>query len=178
MAPLKVCMGVGATFIARGLDSLMKLSEEICSRGVLHKGFSMMEIYANCVIYNDGAHNQLSDKEEGANHRIILRHGEKMIYGKDDDLCLVRDGFGIKSAKVADVAESDILVHDEKDADMATVLAGMRPDGGLPIALGVIYAEENKKTYDQMVYEQIDSVKAKLGRSMDDLMQEGHTWTV
>jgi 2-oxoglutarate ferredoxin oxidoreductase subunit beta len=178
MAPLKLCMGVGATFIARGLDSIMKLSEEICSRGALHKGFSMMEIYANCVIYNDGAHNQLSDKEDGPNHRIILRHGEKMIYGKDDDLCLVQDGFGVKSAKVADVNEADILVHDEKNAEMAMVLAGMRPDGGLPIALGVIYADDSKKTYDQMVYEQIDSVKAKLGRSMDDLLQEGHTWTV
>ncbi|MBN2644077.1 MAG: 2-oxoacid:ferredoxin oxidoreductase subunit beta [Desulfuromonadaceae bacterium] len=178
MAPLKAAMGMGATFIARGLDAIPKLSEEITTRGVKHNGFSMMEIYANCVIYNDGAHKALTDKETGANHRIILRNGEKMIYGADNQLCLVQDGFGIKSANVADVAEGDILVHNEKDAALGALLAGMRPDAGLPIALGIIYADGSKKTYDQMVYEQIDAVKAKRGRTVQKVMEEGHTWTV
>ncbi|MDY0213800.1 MAG: 2-oxoacid:ferredoxin oxidoreductase subunit beta [Desulfuromonadaceae bacterium] len=178
MTPLKVAMGLGATFIARGLDSIMKLSSEICIRGAKHHGLSMMEIFSNCVIYNDGAHKQLSDKAEGPNHRIILTHGEKMIYGADNQFCLVQAGFGIKKANVADVAEADILVHDEKNAELATLLAGMRPDAGLPVALGIIYADDSKKTYDDMVYEQVNAVKAKLGRTMDQLMQEGHTWTV
>ncbi|OQY16241.1 MAG: 2-oxoacid:ferredoxin oxidoreductase subunit beta [Desulfobacteraceae bacterium 4572_35.1] len=178
MAPLKVAMGLGATFIARGLDAKMKLSEEICIRGAKHKGFSMMEIYANCVIYNDGAHKQLVDKAEGDNHCIVLRNGEKMIFGNEEQFCLVQDGFAIKAAKVADVAEADILVHDETNAEVGTLLAGMRPDNGLPIALGIIYAIEDKKTYDDMVYEQLAAVKAKRGRSVDDIMREGHTWTV
>ena len=178
MAPLKVAMGVGATFIARGLDSKLKLSEEICIRGAKHHGFSMMEIYANCVIYNDGAHKQLADKETGDNHCIVLRHGEKMIYGNEGQFCLIQDGFAIKSANVADVAEADILVHDEKNAEVAAVLSGMRPDAGLPIALGIIYADEAKKPYDDLVYEQVDAVKAKRGRTIDQIMQEGHTWTV
>jgi 2-oxoglutarate ferredoxin oxidoreductase subunit beta len=179
MAPLVVAMGVGATFVARGLDSIVKLSAEICERGAMHNGLSLMEFFTNCVIYNDGAHEAISNKEDGPNHRIIVRHGEKMIFGTDNQFCLVQDGFGIKKANVADVAEEDILVHDEKNADVATVLAKMRPDAGLPIALGILYADENrKKTYNDLVYEQIDSVKAKLGRSMDDLLQEGHTWTV
>ncbi len=178
MAPLKVAMGVGATFIARGLDAKMKLSEEICIRGAMHKGFSMMEIYANCVIYNDGAHSQLVDKETGDNYCIVLRNGEKMIFGNEQQLCLVQDGFGIKAAKVADVDEKDILVHDEKNAELGALLAGMRPDAGLPIALGIIYADDSKKTYNDMVYEQLEEVKAKRGRSVDDIMREGHTWTV
>ncbi len=178
MAPLKVAMGLGATFIARGLDAVPKLSEEITTRAVKHHGFSMMEIYANCVIYNDGAHKQLVDKETGANHRIILRNGEKMIFGNEDQFCLVQEGFGIKAANVADVAEADILVHDEKNAEVAALLASMRPDAGLPIALGILYADDSKKTYDDMVYEQLDAVKAKRGRTVDQVMQEGHTWTV
>ncbi len=178
MAPLKVAMGLGATFVARGLDKKMKLSEEICIRGAKHHGFSMMEIYANCVIYNDGCHNQLTDKETGDNNVIIVRDGEKMIFGTDNQFCLVQDGFTVKAAKVADVAEADILVHDEKNADMGTILTGMRPDGGLPLALGIIYADDTKKPYDDMVFEQIDAVKAKRGRTMDQIMQEGHTWTV
>ncbi|MDY0292613.1 MAG: 2-oxoacid:ferredoxin oxidoreductase subunit beta [Desulfuromonadaceae bacterium] len=179
MTPLKVAMGLGATFIARGLDSIMKLSSEICIRGAKHHGLSMMEIFSNCVIYNDGAHKQLSSKEEGPNHRIILRHGEKMLFGTEDQFCLVQDGFGIKKANVADVSEADILVHDEKNAELGALLAGMRPDAGLPVALGIIYADESKKkTYDDMVYEQLAEVKAKRGRTMDQLLQEGHTWTV
>ena len=178
MAPLRVAMGLGATFVARGLDKNMKLSEEICIRGAKHHGFSMMEIYANCVIYNDGAHKALTDKETGANHQIIVRDGEKMVYGVDNQLCLVQDGFTVKSAKVADVDEADILVHDEKNAAMAAILTGMKPDDGLPLALGIIYADDSKKTYDDMVYEQVDAVKAKRGRTIDQIMQEGHTWTV
>jgi len=178
MAPLRVAMGLGATFVARGLDKNMKLSEEICIRGAKHHGFSMMEIYANCVIYNDGAHKALTDKETGANHQIIVRDGEKMVYGVDNQLCLVQDGFTVKSAKVADVDEADILVHDEKNAAMAAILTGMKPDDGLPLALGIIYADDSKKTYDDMVYEQVEAVKAKRGRTIDQIMQEGHTWTV
>ena len=179
MAPLKTAMGMGATFVARGLDKKMKLSEEICIRGVKHHGFSMMEIYANCVIYNDGCHDALTDKETGDNHLIIVRDGEKMIFGVDSQLCLIQDGFAIKAANVADVAEADILVHDEKNAEMAAVLTGMRPDAGLPMALGIIYADDSKKKpYDDLVYEQLDAVKAKRGRSIDQIMQEGHTWTV
>jgi len=178
MTPLKVAMGLGATFVARGLDAQMKLSEEICTRGALHKGFSMMEIFANCIIYNDGAHQQLTDKETGADYYIILKDGEKMIFGTESQYCLVQDGFKIKAAKVADVAESDILVHDEKNAEVAALLTTMRPDGGVPLALGIIYADDSKKTYDDMVYEQVAAVKAKRGRTVDQVMQEGHTWTV
>ncbi len=178
MAPLKVAMGIGATFIARGLDAKMKLSEEICIRGAQHNGLSMMEFFTNCVIYNDGAHSKLTNKEDGENNCIVLRNGEKMIFGTESQLCLVQDGFAIKAAKVADVAESAILVHDEKNAEVGTLLAGMRPDNGLPIALGIIYAIEGKPTYNDMVHEQVEAVKAKRGRSMDDIMREGHTWTV
>lgn len=178
MAPLKVAVSLGGTFIARSIDANMKLSEEICVRGAMHKGFSMMEIYANCVIYNDGAHKKLTDKETGADFHIVLHHGEKMIFGTESQYCLVQSGFGIKAAKVSEVAEADILVHDEKNAEIAAVLTGMRPDNGLPLALGVIYADDSKKTYDDMVYEQLASVKAKRGRTVDKVMQEGHTWTV
>ena len=178
MTPARVAISLGGTFVARGIDKNMKLNEEICVRGALHKGFSMMEIYANCVIYNDGAHDKLTSKEEGADFHIILRDGEKMIFGVNSQYCLVQDGFGIKAVKVEKANEADILVHDEKNAEMAAVLAGMRPDDGLPLAFGVIFADDRKKTYDDMVYEQVDAVKKKRGRSMDDILREGHTWTV
>ena len=178
MEPLKVALSLGGTFVARGIDKKMKLNEEICVRGALHKGFSMMEIYANCVIYNEGAHDKLTNKESGADYHIILRHGEKMIFGTDNQYCLVQDGFGIKAVKVNKADDADILVHDERNVEMATLLSGMRPDDGLPMAFGILYADDRKKTYDDMVYEQLDAIKVKRGRSMDDIMQEGHTWTV
>ena len=120
----------------------------------------------------------MTNKEHGADFHIILSHGEKMIFGVDNQFCLVQDGFGIKAVKVDRVDDADILVHDEKNAEMASILSGMRPDDGLPLAFGIIYANDRKKTYDDMVFEQVDAVKAKRGRSMDDIMQSGHTWTV
>jgi len=178
MAPAKVALSLGGTFVARGIDRNMKLNEEICVRGALHKGLSFMEIFANCVIYNDGAHNKLTDKEHGADFSIVLKHGEKMIFGVDNQLCLVQDGFGLKAVRVDRVDAADILVHDEKNPELALLLADMRPDDNLPLALGIIYANDRKKTYDEMVYEQVEAVKQKRGRSLDDIMQSGHTWTV
>lgn len=178
MLPLQVALGCNGSFVSRSLDKNMKLTEEIMKRGVKHKGFSLMEVYANCVIYADGAHDRLSG-DEGKMNTIICRHGEKLLFGKENEYCLVREGLGIKAAKVSDVSEQDILVHDEKDYNLAYQLSHMAPVHGLPIAFGVLYCEENKKSYEDLVYEQADNVKKKMkGRTLDDLLSSGHTWTV
>ena len=48
-----------------------------------HDGCSVMEMLTNCVIFNDGAHKLIADREVRADRTIVLRHGEKMIFGKN-----------------------------------------------------------------------------------------------
>jgi 2-oxoglutarate ferredoxin oxidoreductase subunit beta len=53
--PLALCMGADATFIARTMDRDPKHMREMLMRSNNHKGTSLLEIYQNCNVFNDGA---------------------------------------------------------------------------------------------------------------------------
>ena len=53
--PLSLCMGADATFIARQWIERPKHMREILMHANNHKGTSLIEIYQNCNIFNDGA---------------------------------------------------------------------------------------------------------------------------
>ena len=62
-----------------------------------HKGCSIVEMLQNCVIFNHGIHNFITDKENRADRTIHLVHGEKMIFGKEMNKGIVQDGFALKA---------------------------------------------------------------------------------
>ena len=90
--PGSLVLGAKGTFFARSLDSELKLNSEIMLAAAKHDGCSVMEMLVNCVIFNDGTHKIISDREYRADRTIVLRHGEKMIFGKNRDKGLVLDG--------------------------------------------------------------------------------------
>ena len=68
--PLALSMGADATFIARSMDRDPKHLKEMLRRSHAHKGTSLLEIYQNCNIFNDGAFLPLRIK----NRNQILRY--------------------------------------------------------------------------------------------------------
>ena len=140
-----------------------------------------MEMLTNCVIFNNGAHSALTDRETMADHTIVLRHGEKMLFGKNRDKGLMLDGMGLKVVTVGEdgITLDDILTHDATTANAGIhmMLADMKyPD--YPVALGVI-RNVAELTYDDGVRDQIEQVRAQSQiRCMDDLLNSGNTWTV
>ena len=179
--PGSLVLGAKGTFFARSLDVELKLNEEIMTAAALHDGTSVMEMLTNCVIFNDGAHRDISDPATRADRTIILRHGEKMIFGKDRDKGLVLDGLGLKVVTIGKdgYTEDDILVHDahSENAGIHMMLADMKyPD--FPVALGVI-RDVKDVTYDDGVRDQVKDVmlKSKI-HSVDDLLHSGSTWEV
>lgn len=60
----------------------MNLTAEILETAVKHQGTSVVEVLQNCVIFADGAHSAVTDKELKEERQIVLRHGEPMIFGK------------------------------------------------------------------------------------------------
>ncbi len=179
--PGSLVLGARGTFFARSIDSEMKLSQEIFEASARHDGCSVTEMLVNCMIYNDGAHKEITDKEVRADRTIVLRHGEKMIFGKDKNKGIVlRDGkLAVVTIGEDGVTEADILVHDAKchDTHMHTMLIEMKqPD--LPVALGVI-RDVDEQTYDDKVLEQLEEVKANARiHSVDELLRSGSTWEV
>jgi Pyruvate:ferredoxin oxidoreductase and related 2-oxoacid:ferredoxin oxidoreductases, beta subunit len=75
--PGELVIGAQGKFFARTLDVDVKLTSEVMVEAAKHDGTSVVEILQNCVIFNDGAYDYISDREFRDDRVIVLRHGEK-----------------------------------------------------------------------------------------------------
>lgn len=180
--PGELAIGAQSKFFARSLDTNVALTAEVLETAVKHKGTSVVEVLQNCVIFADGAHAAITDKEVREDRQLILHHGEPMIFGKNKDKGLVFDKSGkLKVVEIGKdgITENDILVHDAHDPNpfLHWMLVNMKAPE-FPVALGVIRDVE-AHTYDEALDEQIEEVK-KISKihCMDDLLNSGDIWEV
>jgi 2-oxoglutarate/2-oxoacid ferredoxin oxidoreductase subunit beta len=177
----ELVIGAKGKFFARTIDGNISLSTQIYIEAAKHKGTSVIEVLQNCVIFNDGIHDTVTDKEVRDDRTIILRHGEPMIFGKGNSMGLILDGLKLKVVKLGEngMTEGKLLVHDatESNPGIQYMLANMRyPE--YPVALGVIRSVPGP-TYEVAVEDQISEVQktAKI-KSMADLLNSGSVWEV
>ena len=78
-------LGCGARFVARGIDTKQKHLPEVFKRARDHKGASFVEVFQNCIVYNDGVYGHFTDKTVADDQQVVCRHGEPLIFGKDSD---------------------------------------------------------------------------------------------
>ena len=180
--PAELVFGARGKFFARGFDISLDTTKEIMVAAARHKGTAVVEVLQNCVIFNQGIHSWLSDKEVREERTIHLRQGEKMLFGKDNRKGLVRDGFAIKAVTVGEDGYTidDVLVHDAHTVDdMLHRQLALMDGHELPLAIGIIRDVE-AETYDSAVAAQVDEVKAKKGfTSLRDMITKtAETWTV
>lgn len=179
--PGSLVLGARGTFFARTLDVEIKLTQEILLTAAKHDGASFTEVLQNCVIFNDRAHADITDKAVRADRTITLRHGEPMIFGAKRDKGIILDGLQLKAVTIGEngITEKDILVHDAhtKSFGIHIMLANMQyPD--MPVALGVI-RDVKEKTYDQNVRNQVLEVREKATiHTVDELLHSGSTWEI
>ncbi|MDD2961045.1 MAG: 2-oxoacid:ferredoxin oxidoreductase subunit beta [Muribaculaceae bacterium] len=179
--PAELVFGARGNFFARSIDVDLATSQEVMVAAARHRGASVVELLQNCVIFNNGIHNYITDKEFRADRTIHLRHGEKMIFGKENNKGLVQDGFGLKAIEIGKDGYTidNVLVHDAhcKSNFLHQQLAMM--DGySLPLAVGVIRDVE-ALVYNEEVEKQVAAVKAKKGfSSLRDMILAGETWEV
>jgi 2-oxoglutarate/2-oxoacid ferredoxin oxidoreductase subunit beta len=50
--PISLALAAGATFVARGFSGEQKHLIELMRQGILHKGFSFLDVFSPCVTYN------------------------------------------------------------------------------------------------------------------------------
>lgn len=177
----ELVLGANGRFFARTVDYSVQISTEVYKAASLFHGTSVVEVLQNCVIFNDGVHEEITNKETRDDRTILLRHGQPMIFGKEMDKGIILDGLKLKVVKLGEngITEKDILVHDahEPSPGIHYMLAGMKyPE--YPVALGIIRAVENQ-TYDGAMIEQHAVIQAKSKiKCVDDLLREGSTWEV
>jgi 2-oxoglutarate ferredoxin oxidoreductase subunit beta len=179
--PGELVIGAQGKFFARSLDVDVKLTAEIMVEAAKHDGTSVVEILQNCVIFNDGAYDYITDREHRDDRVIVLRHGEKMVFGKNRDKGLILSGLSLKVVTIGQggFTMDDILVHDAYNPNpgIHMMLANMEyPD--YPVALGVIRNVKDS-TYDDNVRDQVlEVMKTAKIKSVDDLLNSGETWEV
>jgi 2-oxoglutarate/2-oxoacid ferredoxin oxidoreductase subunit beta len=177
----ELVIGAKGKFFARTVDANVSLSTQIYIEAARHKGTSVIEVLQNCVIFNDGIHEVVTGKEVRDDRTIILKHGEPMIFGKNNDKGLVLDGLKLKVVKIGEngITRDHLIIHDayEPNPGIQYMLANMKyPD--YPVALGVIRSVPGN-TYESDVENQIEKVRkdSKI-KCMDDLLASGSTWKV
>ena len=179
--PAELVFGARGNFFARSIDVELDTSVKVLEAAARHKGASVVEILQNCVIFNNGIHNAITDREFRADRTILLRHGEKMLFGKNMDRGIVQDGFLLKAVTVGEDGYTidDVLIHDaHTPSNFLHQQLAMMDGHELPLAVGVIRDVE-APTYDTAVSQQVDEVKARKGfASLRDMILAGDTWTV
>ncbi|MFZ4581134.1 MAG: 2-oxoacid:ferredoxin oxidoreductase subunit beta [Paludibacter sp.] len=177
--PAELTIGARGTFFGRVLDVDLKSSHATMMAAASHKGTSIVECLVNCVIFNDGAHSWLSEKETRYDRIIILEHGKPMIFGKNSDKGLIADGFNLKVVTLGEngVTEADLLVHDAKCEDFTLQMKLALMEGPeYPVAIGVIRSVE-ADTYDAETESQIADVQAKSKiKTFDELIDSCEQW--
>ncbi|MEI6881031.1 MAG: 2-oxoacid:ferredoxin oxidoreductase subunit beta [Bacteroidota bacterium] len=181
--PIALSLGADATFVARTMDRDPKHQQAIIKRGYDHKGTSLVEIYQNCNVFNDGAYEVYTEKSSKKDETLMMEHGKPLIFGENNNKGIKLDGFKPVIVSLNDVSVNDLWVHDETDLVKATIISRFYDDPSIenhfPRPFGVFYVNNNKKTFDDLFNEQIAEAKEKKGTGdLDKLLAGRETWVV
>lgn len=174
-------LGAGGTFFARAPGGNPKYMKQLFIDSSKHKGTSMIEIFQNCVIFNDGVFDDFLNKKVGDDTLLFLEHGKPMIFGKELNKGIVVDGLKLKVVTIGEngVELDDILVHDAycNETIVHHMLVQMSyPD--FPVAMGII-RQVSELTFEDRVSHVISQIKAKSKFTcVDDLLYSGETWKI
>jgi len=179
--PISLALGAEASFVARTHDMDRKHMQAMFARAHAHKGTSLVEIYQNCNVFNDGAFAQITKRDKRDAMLINLVHGEPIRFGVDNERGVAMDSSGrIELVDVADVGVENLLVHDETadDPSVAFAISRLATAPTMPTPVGVFRAVERTE-YAAAVSDQVDAVTASQGtRTLEGLFASRPTWTV
>ena len=174
--------GAGARFVARSVDTMQKHLVEVLKRAQAHRGTSFLEIFQNCIVYNDEVFSGFTAKSVSQDMQIHLEHGQPLVFGKNKDRGLRLKPGTVELEVVTDRRgrrrpRHGILVHDETNRALANILAAMQPPH-FPVALGVLYCNPEASFEVRMASQVDQSAPAMTPGDLNALLRRGYTWTV
>ncbi|HEY7682492.1 MAG TPA: 2-oxoacid:ferredoxin oxidoreductase subunit beta [Gemmatimonadales bacterium] len=179
--PVALALAAGATFVARSVDAEQEHLAGVLRQAALHKGTAFVEIYQNCVTFNDGAFDLLTDRDTRDDARLLLEHGRPLLFGKG-----LTKGIRFREAKAeivilgeGGVTEADCAVHDASEGSAGRAfLISQLGQLGFPVPLGVFRAVE-APTYDALSEELSRAARERSGTgNLEQLLASGTTWTI
>jgi 2-oxoglutarate/2-oxoacid ferredoxin oxidoreductase subunit beta len=178
--PISLALGAEATFVARTVDSHRGHLSEVLTAAIAHRGASLVEIYQNCPIFNDGAFDTLKSVDGTL---IPLHHGEPIVFGPDSARGVVRYPDGqLRIADVAEVGLDRVLVHDAHadDPGLAFAISRLTDSGQINTAPIGIFRDVDRPTYDDLARDQLTVTSDPEQRlaELQQLVTGSDTWTV
>ena len=174
-------LGCGARFVARGIDSRQKHLPDVFKRARAHRGASFVEVFQNCIVYNDGVFNDFTKKSIADDQQIVCEDNKPLTFGADKKkgIRIIPGQMALEVVTIGEngILEDDILVHDETNKVMAHLLADMKSPS-FPTAIGVLYCDPTP-TYEASIHSQVQSeIENNPDADLNALLRQGSTWTV
>jgi 2-oxoglutarate ferredoxin oxidoreductase subunit beta len=173
--PVLFALGAEATFIARTVDNNPKHMVETFKAAHAHKGISFVEIFQNCVIFNDATWDSIYAKENREEQILFLEEGKPLLFGKDKSKGIRLNGF---MPEVVPAGTDDILIHqpDHPSVLYSQMLATLGQPG-FPTPMGVI-RNVVKPSFDSLISAQMATAAKKGPGTWHELLHGNSTWTV
>jgi 2-oxoglutarate ferredoxin oxidoreductase subunit beta len=178
--PVSLALGAEATFVARTIDSDRAHLTSVLRAAAAHRGASLVEIYQNCNIFNDGAFEILKTSDSRDELLIRLEDGQPVRFGVDGR-------HGVRRNPVTGSLERGpgddpaLIVHNAgaDDPTQAFALSRLADPGTLAHSPIGIFRQVNRPTYGDLMSEQLDQATATHGDGdLAALLQGSDTWTV
>ena len=178
VSPCAFALGAGARFVARAVDTQQPQLVDVLKRAHAHHGASFVEVFQNCVVYNDGVFDAFTEKTVAADQQLHVVHGQPLRFGREKirGLRLVPGRLELEVVTPGEngIAEADLLVHDETNRTLASLLVALAPPA-FPMALGVLYCDP-AVSYEREVEGQMAAAGPR--GDLAELLKKGRTWQV
>lgn len=182
--PATLCMGAGASFVARSMDRDPLHLREILRLTHQHKGTSVLEIYQNCNVFNDGAFEVFTEKSGKKRNALFLESGKPLVFGEQQEWGIRLNGLRPEKVNLNDgrFSVDDLWIHDPQDRSKAMLLCNIfddpRDDHALPRPFGVLF-QERRDSYEDLVNLQVEQVRNNRGEGdLDALLRGRSTWEI
>ncbi|MGH8916758.1 MAG: 2-oxoacid:ferredoxin oxidoreductase subunit beta [Actinomycetes bacterium] len=178
--PVSLALGAEASFVARTHDMDRKHMMATFKRAYEHNGASLVEVYQNCNVFNDGAFAAITSKNNRPTMLIPLEHGQPIRFGPELEKGVVLADGEAAVVDVSEVGEGALAVHDEKRPDPSVAFALSRLADGpyAPTPIGVFRAVDRPDYGSQLNGQLVAAADKKGPGDLGALLTSGATWTV
>lgn len=179
--PLALALGADATFVARSMDRDPIHLREVLKQAHEHKGTSLVEIYQNCNVFNDGAFDVFTDKKQRPETSVYLEEGKPLLFENGKKGLRLKNGTP-EIVEIQAGEEQNLWIHDAADSYKAHLLsrffAEREDEQKFPRPFGLLY-KEDRFTYETAAENQIEKAKNLQGEGdLDTLIAGNNSWEV
>jgi 2-oxoglutarate ferredoxin oxidoreductase subunit beta len=179
--PVALALAAGGTFVARSIDADQDHLADVLRQAALHRGTAFVEIYQNCITFNDGAYDVLTDRGTRQDARLLLEDGRPLVFGVGRCRGIRLRGLEpeVVGLGTDGLTADDCLIHDATAAGSAAayLLAQLEPPA-FPVPLGV-FRSVRQPTYDDGSEEVGRRARGRYGRGrLESLLTGEATWTI